>query len=215
MTGADLTFDALTHTYFLGDQRIPSVTRILAETGVSIDFEALAASSRGMASVLDRKRQVGVAVHGDCHALDDDDLELEKVHPDVLPYVQAWKSFRDAHTFLIPMTRERRVYHPGLRYCGTLDGLFKGLNATPILIDIKTGDPASSAARYQTALYQLAWDAEHPEHPIGGRWAVQLTPDLAVPYRVHVYTDYLDFATARAIVTTYHASARRAQEVAA
>lgn len=210
-TSSDLQFTAEDHAYRLPDgRRIPSVTQILRAVGVSTDFDELRASSSRLAERIDYRRDLGVAVHADAHAFDDDDLEWDTVDPDVLPFLEAWSVFRE-NTGLVPITRERRLYHPGLGVCGTLDGIFYRERAPDrrVLVDLKCGDPEAAAARYQTALYQLLWEAEHPNEPIAERWSVQLTPTLAVPYRITAYADWTDLATARAIVTTYFAQAAR------
>lgn len=202
----DLAFDAGAHTYTLPDgTRVPSVTQILRATGVSTDFEALPNRD-----AIARKRDLGVAVHADCHAFDDDDLAWASVHPDVLPYVEAWAIFRE-HKRLTPIVRERAVYHPILRYAGTLDGIFEQAGCpVPILIDIKCGDPEQAGARYQTEAYRAAYATAHPAFAAVERWSVQLTPERRVPYVITPYADWQDAEVWRAIVTTFYAAARRA-----
>lgn len=210
MTGAALAFDPAMHVYTRPDgSRVPSVTQVLRAVGVSVDFEGLKASSSRLAERIDYRRDLGTAVHADAHAFDDGDLVWESVHPDVRPYLDAWLVFRTA-SGLEPLTRERRVYDPALGVCGTLDGIFRRPEtATRALIDIKIGDPEDAGARYQLAGYQLLWEREHPDQPIDERWSVQLTPELAIPYRITKYPDWRDGAVFRALVTTYYAQAAR------
>jgi hypothetical protein len=211
LTGADLAFEAETHTYRRPDGVIvPSVTQILRAVGISADFEHLKSLSGRLGDRIDYRRDLGTAVHADCHAFDDDDIVWGNVHPDVAPFVEAWAAFLE-NTGLVPSTRERRLFHAGLGVCGTLDGIFSRFPAPEhrILIDIKIGDPRDAGADVQTAAYQLLWDEEHPGEPIAERWSVQLTPELGVPYRIHPYTDWTDAAAFRACVCVYQRQAAR------
>jgi hypothetical protein len=207
-TAADLAFDAAAHTYTLPDGRqVPSVTQILKGVGISTDFDALGAISDQLRDRIDYRRALGTAVHADAHSFDDGVLDEATVHPEVVPLLEAWKVFRE-NTRLVPLTRERRVFDPRLFYCGTLDGIFRTPSGRNVLIDIKTGDPEASGARYQLAAYHQAWSIQHPEIPVSERWSVRLTPENGVPYRISTYTDWSDFGKFAAFVTTYHARPR-------
>lgn len=209
LTGADLIFTPDIHEYRTPDgQRIPSVTEILAAVGVSTDFDALSLYSIRTKTAIDLKRDIGQALHQDAHAYDDDDLIWASVDPRVEPYLLAWMAFR-TNTNAVPLTRERRVYHPTFGYAGTLDGLFALPNGRIVLIDIKTGDPRDSGCQYQTSAYVAAVQAEHPDQRIDERWAVQLVPDHGVPYRITPYADWQDFSRFQAFLTTYWCQADR------
>ncbi len=205
ITADMITFDPIAHRYTLPDGReIPSVTRILAATGVSVDFEAVGARITDAREEIEYRRQLGTAVHADCHAYDDGDLDTFRVHQDVFPYLCSWQQFRHNMGFT-PERRERLVYHAGLCYAGTLDAVGLIPSGRRVLVDIATGDPKHSAKQFQTAAYAAAYT----ENPIDERWAVELTPDNGVPYRIHVYSDWSDFGKFSAFVTTYHAQACR------
>jgi hypothetical protein len=207
-----LTFDEARHEYRVHGEVVPSVTRILQATGVSLDFEALGGLRGTVAEAIARKRSLGGALHADIHAYDDRDLDWSSVHPDVRPYVEAWATFRE-HKTLEPIARERRLFHPSLRYAGTLDAILTGPDLPrPVIADVKTGDPEDAGARYQLAGYQLAYACEHPNALEFERWSVQLTPGRRVPYRVTPYTDWQDVATWQAIVATYYAQAARRRD---
>jgi hypothetical protein len=209
--GAMLTFDAATHTYSLPDgSRVPSVTEILRATGVSVDFDRISRESASARLAIEMKRELGTALHADAHAYDDNDLDWSTVDARVKPYLEAWVTFRE-NQCLTPLRRERRLYHPALRYAGTLDGIFLTSAGMRVLVDIKTGDPEDSGCRYQTAAYQAAYELDHDsEPPIDARWGVQLTPGRQVPYRVTPYGDWKDAQVWRAIVTTFYARRRAA-----
>lgn len=213
LTAAALSFNADVHEYRLPSGLVvPSVTHILKAVGVSTDFEAIAEASPRMASRIDEKRTLGTTVHADCHAFDDCDLEWNTVDPEVRPYLEAWASFRE-NVRLVPTARERRVFHPALFFCGTLDGIFLDTNGRRILVDIKTGDPDDAAAHLQTAAYEGAYLVEHPDQPIDERWSVRLCPKNVVPYRITNYSRRLDawrdFSKFQACVTVFHEQAAR------
>lgn len=204
MSAAILAFDAAEHVYTVAGNRIPSVTEILKWTRVSTDFDALPNRE-----AIERARDRGTALHADAHALDDGDLDWSTVHDEVKPFLKAWEQFKTDKN-ATPISRERRVYDRALNVAGTLDGIFTVyLSPVPVLIDIKTGDAESAAARYQTAAYLLAYASECPDALMYRRWSVELTPERRVPYRVTEYTDFRDFDVWRAIVATYYASSAR------
>jgi hypothetical protein len=205
ITADSLAFDPIAHRYTLPDGRVvPSVTQILAATGIAVDFESRMTQYQGLREVIEQRRGIGTAVHADCHAWDDNDLDLLDVHPDVRPFLNAWITFRTNSGFT-PERRERLVYHAGLGYAGTLDAVGLIPSGRRILVDIATGDPKHSAKQFQTAAYAAAYT----ENPIDERWAVQLTPDSGIPYRIHVYSDWSDFSKFSAFCTTYHHQACR------
>lgn len=214
MTGA-LEFNAELHEYRIPNGRlVPSVTQVLRATGVSVDFEQLRSMSDATRKAVDAKRDIGIALHSDAWAFDDDDLDWQTVDPRVEPYLRAWATFR-ANTGIIPLTRERRLFHPTYGYAGTLDGIFLAtsgpLEGKRVLIDLKVGDPAHAAAHLQTAAYEAAYLAEHADESIDARWAVQLCPDRQIPYRITAYSPnperpdaWRDLQKFLACLTVYH-----------
>lgn len=187
-TSADLVFDPITHTSKLPTGvNVPHVTHILSATGLSTDFETLGEKSPRMKSSIDWARERGTAVHADCHAFDDSDLDLSDTHDDVRPYVEAWAACRERKR-LTPLVRERRVFHRSFFYTGALDGIFIDDEQRRILIDIKTGDPSDAAANIQTHAYYEAYRSEHPDFVIDARWSVWLKPGRRVPYEIIDYT---------------------------
>lgn len=209
MSATVLSFDAAAHEYRMPDGRlVPSVTQILKAVGVAVDFEGLASIGRRVADAIDLKREIGHTLHQDAHAFDDDDLNWSTVDPRVEPYLRAWAAFRE-NTRLMPVTRERRVLHAALGYAGTLDGIFVAPNGRRVLVDLKTGDPWDAGAHLQTAAYAAGYLCEHPSERIDERWAVRLTPEHGVPYRIVPFTDWRDFSKFQACLTVYHEQATR------
>lgn len=222
LTAADLIFDPNTHTTTTPwGHDVPHVTTVLRATHLSVDFEEeVVRGSRWRRLVLDNAGARGTAVHADCHAFDDDDIVWESVDERVLPYVDAWRCFRQDHG-LVPLAhgRERRLYHPVYHYTGTLDGVFCCAlrERRNILVDIKTGDPANGAPDLQTAAYQAAWERERPGDPIEERWAVWLRPGMRVPYRVFNYSALPDadahLGVFLAALTVYNEQRKRGRRI--
>lgn len=208
-TAADLVFDPATHTTTRPDGvTVPHVTGILSAVGVTTDFEQVSMLSRRVARAVDLALARGTAVHADCHAYDDDDLDWDSVHPVVRPYVLAWVEVREA-LGLTPVAhqRERLVYSQPYHYCGIIDGLFVR-DGQYVLADIKTGDPEDAAAHLQLAAYELA--VEHTfSLTVSARLAIWLRPERRrLPYTVIDYTSHPDAAADRgnwlACLATYN-----------
>jgi len=225
-----LTFEPVAHEYFLpSGERVPSVTEILRDTGISENFDQLALMNRSLRADIEFARALGTAVHHDCHAADDNALVWDSMDERVVPFVTAWLRFRADHK-LAPVARERRVYHPVYGYAGTLDGVFARRPGGPFtLVDIKTGSVEASACRYQTAAYLAAYtyaqerevrEASATTPLLAGmdRMAVQLTPLSNPPYKVTPYPrkdQRRDFEEFKAFLVTYRAQyARRKRAVA-
>jgi hypothetical protein len=214
----DIAFDAETHTSRLPDGTdVPHVTAVLAGVGVSRDIEELTGISRRVAENVALATQRGSAVHADCHAYDDDDLDWETVDPRVLPFLDAWVTCcRDLGLTPLAHARERRLYHWILHYVGRMDGVFLRMlfsMAVRILADLKTADPEDSACQFQTAAYEAAWMLMHPDQPIDQRWAIWLRPERRVPYTIVNYSArpdaWQDFQKFQAFLTTYNNQACR------
>lgn len=214
-----LHFDPLTHRSTRSDgSEVPHVTAVLAAVGVATDFEDLAALSPRLEARIEERCLLGSVVHADCHAYDDDDLEWGSLDPRSSPFVEAWATCR-RNLGLLPVQRERRIFHPVHNYTGILDGIFAtpGTNNKRVLLDLKLGDPNNAAAEFQTAAYEAAWALERPYEPINERWAVQLVPDRTVPYIVTNYSArhdaWQDFQKFLAFLTTYNNQAGRRKRI--
>ena len=211
LTAQELRFDPETHRSWRPDGvEVPHVTTVLSAVGVGLDFDALACGSARIRAALELAADRGTAVHADCHAYDDNDLDWDTVDVRVLPYVEAWAQCREVMG-LSPIARERRLYHPLWNYTGIMDGVFVRQTrdgAKNILADIKTGDPDAAAAHIQTAAYEAAWLSEDPDRTIHERWAVWLQPERrSSPFTIINYTQrpdaYLDFHKFQACLTVY------------
>lgn len=164
MTAPTLEFDEAAHRYSVGGQVIPSVTQIIAP---------LADFSRVDPVVLEAKRQLGTAVHLACHLDDFGELDLDATSEAVVPYVLAWRSYRATVGAEVVLS-EQRLYHPDLRFAGTLDRVLR-IKGQNYLIDLKTGAVPSASWGVQLAGYQLLLAAS--QEPIHFRAALILKPD--------------------------------------
>lgn len=135
--GRDLvTFEPAGHIYRLKatGEIVPGVTTVLRDTGISVDFDGLAAMGQRQAHAIALKRDIGTALHADTHAFDDDDIVMEKVNAEVRPYLECYITFRQHYPDLRPALRERLVYDPSTRVAGTIDGIFLTRGETRIEI---------------------------------------------------------------------------------
>lgn len=206
----DIAYDPETHESRAPDgTEIPHVTGILTAVGVKKNFADLASVAPRVRKAVELAAMRGSAVHADCHAYDNDDLDWATVDPRVRPYLDAWVVARE-RLGLVPVEdgRERRVYHSRLRYTGFLDGIFRFPDGTLGLGDIKTGDPEDSATHLQTVAYLSAWADMHPGGEIPTRrFAVRLQPERKVPFSFIDYTarpdHWLDEARWEACLMVY------------
>lgn len=187
-----LTFDEPSHRYAWNGVPVPGVTSVLAPL-----------SNFGMVDpdVLQAAIEFGHAVHKATELDDLGQLDVEDLDPSLVPYLQGWKKFsREWSVEWVGI--EERVYHPKLRYAGTLDR--RGLVTNPqtkatrrAVVDIK-----SSTSLYASVGPQLAAYARAVEPDLGGgtlRLALQLKGDGT--YVAKEYTDPTDWAAFASLLT--------------
>lgn len=142
---AELTFDAGTHVYRYDGRVVPSVTQVLsvltANDFTYVDAERLAAA-----------RQLGTHVHAAIDLYNRGELNEATLDPELAPYVFQWRKFL-RETGWVVTASEQRVYHPTLKYAGSIDaGIWQD---APWVLDIKTGLVPRTVGP-QTAAYQHA-----------------------------------------------------------
>ena len=123
-----LRFDEAAHAYYLGEQRLPSVTQVLAqlEDWSKVDPVALElARVRGTHI----HRMVELDVHGN--------LDEESLAPEYHGYLRQWRRFLAEMRFK-PILAECRVYDEYIGYAGTFD-LAGTLGTRFMLVDVKSG----------------------------------------------------------------------------
>lgn len=202
-----LEFDKATHHYTLDGRTVPHVTgalRVLQDyAGVPRD-------------VLERKAEIGDAVHYATELVDADDLD-DATLPEVLRgYVAGYRAFlRD--TGFTPEFSECRVYSSTYGYAGTFDriGKFAHLRgckpAWRALIDLKATYTILPAVGPQTAAYERAWNEQNRDMPIQRRFAVQLKADGT--YNLHACTDASDWSVFLSALTLWNWKQRHNIEV--
>lgn len=193
-----IEFDADGHRYTVDGRQVPSVTQILEKAGLTANYTGISPA------VLAYARDRGVHVDACCDLFDQGDLDVDSIHPDAVPYVQAWGRFCKEQQF-VPFVHQGVIYHPELEYAGTFD--VDGFIAdVPVLVERKCTAKISPTFALQTAAYTLpgVWLHNHPgEKPyrydaIVRRLVVQLKPDGT--YRLAEHTNPLDFEAFKAAI---------------
>lgn len=187
-----LTFDEATHTYRWNGDVVPNVTRVIAP---------LTDYSRIPPDTLARAQAEGIAVHKmvELHCRG----TLKEVPDWMRGHLAAWEKFL-AESGMDVWLSEHRVYHPAMRYAGTLDlyGEVKKLKAFtgPALLDVKRSFYGGPAIGLQTAAYDTALATDKAITRARHRAALQLRPDGT--YRLKKFDDKMDHAVFAAMLTT-------------
>jgi len=175
MGASALRFEEAGHRYFAGDVQIPSVTSILQPY---VDFSGIDPK------VLERKRQIGKALHKATDLDERGDLVEESVDPAVLPYLHAWRKFKQETGWAV-VASEVQLHHPIMKYAGTLDRVMKKPRLGTIAIpDIKTS-PFYPTTPIQTAGYVMLWNYHKPAQLATERFSVHLKPDATYRLEPH------------------------------
>jgi len=115
------------HEYRLGDRRLWSPSAVFRQVGYVEDFY-----------YTDAARHRGSYVHWITRLSDENDLDLNDVAPEYLPYHEAYREFVRVWKF-VPLLTERPIYHASMLYGVTPDrvGLIHG--GDPAVVELKTG----------------------------------------------------------------------------
>lgn len=206
---AGLVFDEVTHTYRVDGVVVPSVTQILARTGLT-DFSGI--PDRIRIAALNRGRRV----HQAANYLLEGDLDWATVDDADRGYVESCAAFLAAAEFIV-LAAEIRLFHPVLRYAGTADaiGIWHGERA---IADWCVGDLAESRKDLQTSAYSGAAKVSPPaewfefaaDSPIA-RVGVRLKKDGSLP-ATEPYRSPRDFALFAAACAVAHEQMRRGRQ---
>lgn len=205
LTAPTIVFEPDTHVYRVDGVVWPSVTSILRAAGLSTNWAMLPGSVQEAAEA---KRDLGIAVHAICQALDRDGATGELLGADMDVYVFAWSNYVRDRGIQRWLAVEAPVAHPAYRYAGTLDRIGILADGSFVLCDIKLGNPDDAAGQYQTAAYLEAAKCAHPElltRPCV-RECVQLTDSGT--YRLSTYTSRDDWKVFQAALTVFRAQPR-------
>jgi len=142
---ADLRFEESGHKYSVNGCEYPSVTRILADMGLT-SYEWIAR----------RYRDRGKAVHEGCRLVSTGEWDPDGTTSEIVPFIRAYKGWADTSK-VYPVLVEQPIYCHSMRYAGTLDlwGTTGEKGEVTILSDIKAGKPAPGA-EFQLSLYDYA-----------------------------------------------------------
>lgn len=191
MNDPRLTFEESSHRYMLGDRELPSVTRILADQGVS-NFTGPWFDDSAKA----RGRAVHLAI-----ALDNEgDLDEDALDPVIVPYLEAWRRFK-AESGAVIEHWERPVCDPELGYAGTFDVIvqLRGMSRRTVL-DIKQALYPSAGP--QVAAYLRCARALYPASTLFNRAALVIPGDGS--YCLKPLTDPADELVFLSALRLYH-----------
>jgi hypothetical protein len=142
------TFEAARHVYQFDGRAIPSVTAVLAASGIT-DV------SKIPQHILDRAAAVGTAAHEACALLDADDLDLESLDRLILGYVAGYARFLRESSSIPELIEHRGVgIVSGLPYGFCVDRI-GSIAGERILLDLKTSSKVSPSWAIQTIAYAL------------------------------------------------------------
>lgn len=142
-----LTFHEDGHRYYWNGVPVPSVTQILRPLS---DLRFIDPA------VLESARKFGTAVHRACELHDLGTLNRRALDPALDPYLEGWIKFcSDARCEWTGI--EEKIYHPVLKYAGTLDrrGTVRGQQT---IVDIKSGAVLGPEIGPQMSAYEYAGD---------------------------------------------------------
>ena len=185
-----LTFDDQKHEYRYNGAVVPGVTGILSPL-IDLRFvnhEVLAAA-----------QDFGTAVHLACELHDQRRLDHATLDPALSPYLDGWMQFNQDHQ-CVWNGIEERVYHPTMRYAGTLDRRGK-VDGRGAIVDIKSGTSLFASVGPQLAAYSQAIAAQSGRAAMAcadQRFAVRLFPG---GYELKQYTSPMDWAVFASLIT--------------
>lgn len=140
--------------------------------------------------VLERKASLGSDVHLATELYDRNDLDEDTLHPELQPYLHAWKAFRKQHGGRIHAV-EPKLYHVGMGYAGQPDRWME-LDTPYDVVEIKTTSRLFNAVGVQLMAQQRLLLSAVPTAKAGKRFAVQLREDGQ--FRMREYKDPHDWA---------------------
>ena len=143
-----LEFDPASHEYWVDGVLITSVTQYLDAAGMTPDYSVV------QPHVLQHARERGIHIDACCDLLDADDLDWRSVHPEALPYVEAWMAFRDYEGYT-PLAGQVPLYHPVYGYAGTADSVGVLPGARPTIVERKATTRMAPTYALQTAGYAV------------------------------------------------------------
>jgi hypothetical protein len=183
-----LSFDEAKHEYSYAGKKVPGVTSILAPL---VDYSMIPRE------VMERAQLLGQAVHKATELHDQDELDMDSLDPQLVPYLDAWIKFREEVDFH-PVGVEGQIFHPTYRYAGTYDRLGE-VRGEMAILDIKKMMTLGPVIGLQLAAYLAAHNHKHPGRPAVARYALGLRADGT--YQLQRYDDPTDWPTFLSLLT--------------
>ena len=147
-----LEFEDESHTYRWDGSVVPSVTQLLKPVG--FDYDSIPRH------IVQHASERGTAVHAATEFYDDGDLDEDSVDLEILPYVQAWRLFREQSGFQV-FRSEVRVYSERHGFAGTFDCLGV-LNRQLAIVEKKTTAQLHPSTAIQVSAYMRAFNEGKP-----------------------------------------------------
>lgn len=197
------------HFYLLNGVRIPNVTKVT---------DALSSYAGVPLDVLQRKAEIGDAVHFATELDDADDLDDSTLPDEIRGYVEGWRKFKRDTGWCTDLS-EVRVYSQTYRYAGTLDAVgyfnkLKGIKPhVPAIVDKKCTFTIMASVGPQVAAYMHAYNEMKLGPKVTRRFAVQLRPDAT--YNLHECRDETDLSIYLAALSLLNWRVRHKLEKAA
>lgn len=190
MPRPELTFDPKHHRYYLDEQEVPSVTRVL---------EPMQELDGIPKDILEQARIRGQHVHAACHMLVAKTLEWRTLDPTLMPYVSACDKFLKENEIKV-LVAEKQMADPGLKFAGTLDvlGIFR---RNPCIFDWKSTATMPRTAGPQTAAYDYLYRRSMGGRPMR-RFGVQLLDDGT--YKLFPFEDPRDWSWFASALNIWH-----------
>lgn len=192
-----LAFDPVDHVYTYGGRRLPSVTQLLAQYGITPSLAGIPAD------VLEYARDRGTAVHAAIHLEKLGLLDWSTVDPTILPYMDAWNAWRDQCGY-VSEGGEVPLVDPVAGYAGMPDDYGRSLRGRyagfRLVVDRKAVAAVSPSTGVQLAAYRrllegVGFRATH-------RIAVQLFADGT--FKEHEFRSVDDWMVFQSILTIEH-----------
>lgn len=137
------------HIYKLDGQKIPGVTQVLNNVGIT-DYSRIPAEKR------ESSMRFGIAVHSACELWDKEDLDESSLHPLIVPYLSGWKKFFSESKAVI-IENEKPSYSTKYRYGFKIDRILN-IHKRLTVVDIKTSVDSQQGTDLQLAGYLLGYN---------------------------------------------------------
>ena len=158
-------FDESTHSYYIAGEKVPSVTEVLS---IFNDY------SKIPYHVLEAARERGTLVHKAGELLIQNRLEWSSIDGEIQSYMLGLQRFLKESRAVVTAA-EMQVYHPRLKYGGTLDALLHWREGY-CLGDWKTSLVLPKSVELQLCAYAEAYKA-FTGRRIRRHYAIQLLPN--------------------------------------